>query len=66
MKIETLEKRLRLLENPDVVALLKIVNTEFIENKDIKEIKDALEHIIKMDISAEKEKIHKNQCKLWQ
>jgi hypothetical protein len=65
MKIETLERRLRLLENPDVIALLKIVNSEFIENRDIKEIKDMLEHTLKVDISAEKEKIHKNQYKLW-
>ncbi len=65
MKIETLERRLRLLENPDVIALLKIVNSEFIENRDIKEIKDMLEHTLKVDISTEKEKIHKNQYKLW-
>jgi hypothetical protein len=65
MNIATLEKRLSLLENPDVIALLRMVSAEFIDNKNVKEIKDILEKCLKHDISLETEKIHKNQYKLW-
>jgi hypothetical protein len=65
MNIATLEKRLSLLENPDVIALLRMVSAEFIDNKNVKEIKDSLEKSLKNDISLEMEKIHKNQYKLW-
>ena len=55
-----------LLENPDVIALFRMISTEFMENKgDVKQIKKTLEENLKRDISLENEKIHKNQCKLW-
>lgn len=62
MKIETLERRLKLLENPDVIALFRMIAGD---KADIKEIKSTLESSLKRDISAEKEKMYKNQCKLW-
>lgn len=66
MNIKTLEKRLALLENPDVIALFRMISTEFMEGKgDVKQIKKTLEENLKRDISLENEKIHKNQCKLW-
>jgi len=42
-----------------------MVSAEFIDNKNVKEIKDILEKCLKHDISLEMEKIHKNQYKLW-
>lgn len=65
MNIVTLEKRLSLLENPDVIALFRMVSAQFIDNKNVKEIKDSLEKSLKHDISLEMEKVHKNQYKLW-
>lgn len=66
MNIKTLEKRLALLENPDVIALFRMISTEFMEDKgDVKQIKKTLEENLKRDISLEKEKMYKNQCKLW-
>lgn len=66
MNIKTLEKRLALLENPDVIALFRMISTEFMEGKgDVKQIKKTLEENLRRDISLENEKIHKNQCKLW-
>lgn len=65
MNIATLEKRISLLENPDVIALLRMVSAEFIDNKNVKEIKDILEKCLKHDISLEMEKIHKSQYRLW-